>query len=261
MQRMVTKVAFLSVLIAWPLGAVAEPCAKPVVGILLSGSGIYDGSELHEAVLALAALDRNKVEVVAMAPNIEQAEVINHMTRQPVGETRNVLTEASRIVRGAIKDMKDVRAQDLDALMIVGGLGVAKNLSTFLKDGANCLVDPEVERLIKEMLVAGKPIGTVCMSPVIVARVAGQMGLRPKLTIGTNEGTANAIVAMGAEHVPSQVTDVVVDRRHKIVSNAAYMLAKSISEVAIGIDKTVHQLVGLIHVHHHHRGWEPREFE
>ena len=161
-------------------------------------------------------------------------------------EKRNVLTESARIVWGKIKDIKDVKAADLDAVIIPGGFGAVKNLSTFATEGVNFKVNPEVERLLKEMLAAKKPIGSICITPVIIAKIAGQQGMKPKLTIGTDEGTAKAIETLGATHVPAQVTDVVVDQEYKIVTSPAYILAKSISEVADGIEKVVTELIALI---------------
>jgi enhancing lycopene biosynthesis protein 2 len=217
------------------------------VGVILSGCGVYDGSEIHEAVITLLALDRAGAEVVCMAPNMPQMHVINHLTGEVVsGELRNVLEESARIARGKIRDIKDVKAADLDALMLPGGFGAAKNLSDFADDGADCSVNPEVERLVKEIVAAGKPLAAVCIAPVVVAKVLGDEKIKAKLTIGTDEGTAKALETMGAEHVACPVREFVVDREHKIITSPAYMLAGRISEAAEGIEKTVRTLLEMI---------------
>ena len=217
------------------------------VGVILSGCGVYDGSEIHEAVITLLALDRAGAEVVCMAPDMPQMHVINHLTGEVVsGELRNVLEESARIARGKIKDIKDVKAADLDALMLPGGFGAAKNLSDFADDGADCSVNPEVERLVKEIVAAKKPLAAVCIAPAVVAKVLGDEKIKAKLTIGTDEGTAKALEAMGAEHIACPVREFVVDREHKIITSPAYMLAGRISEAAEGIEKTVRTLLEMI---------------
>jgi len=72
---------------------------KKKIGVVLSGCGVYDGSEIHEAVFTLLAIDRNNAEAVCMAPDIELDEV-NHLAGSPTGAKRNVLVESARIARG-----------------------------------------------------------------------------------------------------------------------------------------------------------------
>ncbi len=219
----------------------------PKVGVVLSGCGVFDGSEIHEAVLTLLALDRRGAEIVCMAPNAEMAHVVDHLRGDvSAGEKRNVLVESARIARGAIRDISGVRATELDALVLPGGFGAAKNLSDFAFKGPDCAVHPEVARLIREMLAARKPIGAVCIAPAVLARVLGQERVAARLTIGTDAGTAGAIGAMGGVHVACPVGECVVDREHRVVSTPAYMLAQRISEVADGIDGAVAALLELI---------------
>ncbi|HOT02150.1 MAG TPA: isoprenoid biosynthesis glyoxalase ElbB [Acidobacteriota bacterium] len=219
----------------------------PKVGVVLSGCGVFDGSEIHEAVLTLLALDRRGAEVVCMAPASDQAHVVDHARGDvSAGERRNLLVESARIARGVIRDISGVRAVELDALVLPGGYGAAKNLSDFASKGADCAVHPEVARLILEMHAAGKPIGAICIAPAVLARVLGQKRIAARLTIGTDAGTAGAIVAMGGIHVTCPVRECVVDREHKIVSTPAYMLAQRIAEVADGIDGAVAALLALI---------------
>jgi enhancing lycopene biosynthesis protein 2 len=218
--------------------------AKKRIGVILSGCGVQDGAEIHESVLALLALDRAGAEAICMAPDREQAEVVDHRTGKTVEAKRGVLEESARIARGKIRDMADVDPDSLDGVLLPGGYGAAKNLCTFAKDGAECTVDPQVRRLLTGMQRAGKPIAALCIAPAILAALFGRE-LVPELTIGTDAGTAQALEAMGARHKKAAVTEVVVDRRHKIVTTPCYMTATRISEVAEGAEKAVRELLAM----------------
>jgi enhancing lycopene biosynthesis protein 2 len=212
------------------------------IGVVLSGCGVMDGSEIHETVLTLLAIDRAGAEAVCMAPNIRQRHVINHLTgEESKGEERNVLVESARIARGKIRDIASVKASDIDALIFPGGFGAAKNLCDYAFKGSDCAVDPGVARLATEAHRAGKPIGAVCIAPVIVAKLLGPE--HPQITIGTDKNTAKDIEQMGAKHVPCPVTDFVVDKGRKVVTTPAYMLANSIQEAAEGIEKLVKAII------------------
>jgi len=213
------------------------------VGVVLSGCGVYDGAEIHEATLTLLFLDRAGAEIICMAPNVDQMDVVNHIKGEASGEKRNVLVEASRIARGVIKDIKDVKAGDIDVLVFPGGFGAAKNLCNFAVKGADCTVNPGVEKLIKEMHSAKKPIGFICIAPVIAAKVLGSFN--PQLTIGNDKGTAEAIEKMGGKHIVSPVENAVVDQKNKIVTTPAYMLGPTISKVALGIEKVINEVLKL----------------
>ncbi|GAB6071716.1 isoprenoid biosynthesis glyoxalase ElbB [Venenivibrio stagnispumantis] len=213
------------------------------VGVLLAGCGVFDGAEIHEATLTLYFLDKEGVEIVCMAPNIPQKDVINHLTGQPMDEKRNVLIEAARIARGNIKDIDEVSVDDIDALIMPGGYGVAKNFSNFLEKGADAEVIPQVKRLLVDLFKAGKPIGAICISPVIVASALREA--KPTVTIGTDIDVAKTIEAMGAKHLTCPVNEMVVDEEHKIVTTPAYMLGKSIKDVAEGIEKLVKEVIKL----------------
>jgi enhancing lycopene biosynthesis protein 2 len=215
------------------------------VGVVLSGCGVYDGAEIHESVAAILALDRAGAEIVFMAPDVPQMHVINHLAGQPAeGERRNVLIESARIARGNIKNLAQVKAGEIDALIFPGGFGAAKNLSDFAVKGAECKVNADVSRLVLEMHKAGKPVGFICIAPAMGARIFGQAGIKGvKLTIGSDKDTAAAIEAMGAEHVKCGVRDCVVDAKNKVVSTPAYMLATRINELAEGIEKLVKEVL------------------
>ncbi len=214
------------------------------VGVVLSGCGVRDGSEIHEAVLTLLAIDRQGAEAVCMAPDIP-FPVTDHLTMQDTGEKRNVLVESARIARGNIRNIAEVRASDLDAVVFPGGFGAAKNLCDFAFKGATASVNPEVARLVREMAAAGKPIGAVCIAPALIASILGK-DLGPALTIGNDAGTANEIEKTGATHQECEVSDFVVDPDNKIVTSPAYMLATRISEVAEGIDRCVGEVIRLM---------------
>ena len=216
------------------------------VGVILSGCGVYDGSEIHEAVITLLALDRAGATAVCMAPDMEQG-VVNHLTGEPVeGAVRNVLEEAARIARGDISDIAKIKASDIDALMLPGGFGAAKNLCDFAFKGPDCEVHPEVARLVREVVAAKKPLAAICIAPTLVSKVLGNDKLAHQLTIGTDEGTAEAVTAMGSTHVSCPAREFVIDKENKLVSSPAYMLAGSISEAAEGIEKTVNAVMEML---------------
>jgi enhancing lycopene biosynthesis protein 2 len=213
------------------------------IGVVLSGCGVYDGSEIHEAVLTLLAIDRQGCEAICMAPDIDFT-VTDHLTKKETAEKRSVLVESARIARGDIRDIKEVTASDLDAIIFPGGFGAAKNLCDFAVKGAAAHVNPDVARLLKEMAMARKPIGAVCIAPTLIAAVLGKE-YSPTVTIGSDAGTAAEIVKTGAIHQECPVTGFVVDRQNKLVTSPAYMLATRISEVYEGIDTCVREVVKL----------------
>ena len=203
--------------------------------VVLSGSGVYDGAEIHEATMTLYAIMKNGGEYEIFAPDIPQHHVINHITGEEMKETRNVLIESARIARGNIKDLKDFDANNFDAIIYPGGFGVAKNLSSFAFDGADCSVNAEVEKSILAMVKAGKPIGALCISPAVMAKVLQGA----ELTIGSDKGTAEAIEKMGATHKTTTHGEVVVDEGFKLVTTPCYMLDATILDIADGANNVV----------------------
>ena len=216
------------------------------VGVLLSGCGVNDGAEIHESVLTMLFLDKAGVEMILMAPNIDQMHVINHYTGQEMEEYRNVLVESSRIARGEIKDMAEVSGNDLDALIIPGGFGVAKNLCDYAMAGPECSVNPDVYRLIAELRLMEKPIGAICIAPVMMAKVLGEQEESANMTIGYDETTSTDIISMGSKHIECPVSEMIIDEDKKIVTTPAYMEAKSIKEAAEGIEKLINQILSMI---------------
>ena len=216
------------------------------VGVLLSGCGVNDGAEIHESVLTMLFLDKAGVEMILMAPNIDQMHVINHYTGQEMEEYRNVLVESSRIARGEIKDMAEVSGNDLDALIIPGGFGVAKNLCDYAMAGPECSVNPDVYRLIAELRLMNKPIGAICIAPVMMAKILGEQEESANMTIGYDETTSTDIISMGSKHVDCPVTEMIIDEDKKIVTTPAYMEANSIKEASDGIEQLIKQVLSMI---------------
>jgi enhancing lycopene biosynthesis protein 2 len=218
--------------------------AKPRFAVVLSGCGVYDGAEIHEAVLTLLAIDRQGGTYQCFAPDKPQMHVVNHLTGQEAaGESRNVLVESARIARGAIKPLSQFSPAEFDALVFPGGFGAAKNLCSFATQGPDCSVDPDTETAVRAMNAAGKPIGALCIAPALMAKIFGH-GI--DVTIGSDEGTAKAVEAMGARHTQAGHGGVVVDKARKMVTSPCYMLDSTISQIADGAENTVKTLLTLI---------------
>lgn len=214
------------------------------VALILAGCGFKDGSEIHESVLTILHVVKNGAEPLFFAPDIPQKNTINHLTMDTQGEKRNVLVESARIARGQIKNIKELNATSADALILPGGFGAAMNLCNFGEKGADCEVNPEVARVIRDFFKANKPIGAICIAPAVMAKVLGDQ--KVELTIGTDEATAGKLTRMGAKHVIKQVDEIHIDKAHQIVSTPAYMLARNIKETEEGIAKLVQAVVGMI---------------
>lgn len=212
------------------------------IAVVLSGCGVYDGAEIHEAVLTMFAIASDGAVYEVFAPDIDQHHVVNHLTGTEMDETRNVLIESARIARGKIKALSEFSAKEFDAIIFPGGFGAAKNLSTFALDGSNCKVDSDVEAAIKEMISLGKPVGALCISPVILAKILGDV----ELTIGDDAGTIQAIEEMGATHKATTHGEVVVDQQHKIVTTPCYMLDARITQIEEGARNVVKTILEMV---------------
>ena len=214
------------------------------VAVILSGCGVYDGAEIHESVLTLLRLNQRGIDVQCFAPDIAQLHVVNHLTGQVTDESRNVLVESARIARGAIQDVRQAQAGEFDAVIVPGGFGSAKNLSSLALEGAACEVQADVLAVLKAFASAGKPVGLICITPALAARIYGPGVV---CTIGNDADTAAAIEQMGGAHQNCAVEDIVEDTARKLVSTPAYMLAQTISEAAAGINKLVDRVIELTH--------------
>ena len=222
---------------------------RPQIAIVLAGCGVFDGSEIHEAVLTMLAVDQQGAEYQCFAPNTWQARTIDHFTGHATAlagdeDNRNVLAESARIARGQIKDLQEFKAKDYDAIIFPGGFGAALNLSDFAVKGADCEINHEVRRVLEESYDEGIVIGAMCIAPTVIARVLGKHHV--KLTIGNDTKVAAGLKKMGAEHENKAATEVCVDEEHKIVTTPCYMLANSIKQVAEGTHNLVEAVLDLI---------------
>jgi enhancing lycopene biosynthesis protein 2 len=210
--------------------------------VILSGCGVFDGAEIHEATLTLYAIIKNNAIYDIFAPDINQHHVINHITGEETKETRNVLIESARIARGKISPLTRFKAENYDALIFPGGFGVAKNLSDFAFKGSNCHVNEEAAEAIKAMVRLKKPVGALCISPVIIAKVLCDV----EITIGSDPGTAKAVEQMGAKHKNTTHGETVVDKKYKIVTTPCYMLDANIVQIAMGAENVVKEMMKLL---------------
>lgn len=217
---------------------------KKKIGVLLSGCGVFDGAEIHEAVLTLLYIDQAGAQAVCFAPDIPQAQVINHLTQQEEKETRNVLTESARIARGDIQNINDVDLSQLDAVILPGGFGAAKNLSEFAFKGPQGRVNKDVVILLEKVIAAKKPLGALCIAPATVGMAL--KAISPELTIGSEEGVIKALESIGVKHALCKVDEIIVDEKNKIVTAPAYMLGPGISDVAKGIKKLVEKVIQMM---------------
>ena len=224
------------------------------VGVLLSGNGVYDGSEIHESVFTLLAIDENRGEAVCFAPNIDQHHVVNHISGAEMEEKRNVLVEAARIARGAISDLADVSYSDLDALVIPGGFGAAKNLTKWAFSGPDGEINSDVKRIINEFAEAKKPIVGLCMGPTVIAKALEDAGKKQHLTVGTTEEASpyeiDAISAgmekVGAVAEMKTIREIAIDTDNRIITAPCYMMEGSITDIRNNIKQAIEQLFEML---------------
>ena len=215
------------------------------VAVVLAGCGVFDGSEIHEAVSTLIHLSRLGAEAHCFAPDLDQPSVVNHLTGKPTGERRNILVESARIARGKIAPLPACRAADFDAVFFPGGFGAAKNLCDFADKGSACTINKEVDRVLKEFHAAGKPIGMCCIAPVIAAKAFGRSG-GVMVTLGDESDASRAAEAMGATHRAAGVTEAVIDKANHLVTTPAYMHGQApIHQIFTGIGQMVEQTLSM----------------
>jgi enhancing lycopene biosynthesis protein 2 len=213
------------------------------VAVILSGCGVFDGAEIHESVLTLLAIEQAGAGYQCFAPDKAQMHVVNHLTGDvSEDETRNVLVESARIARGNVKPITECKVSDFDYLIVPGGFGAAKNLCSFAVDGEKSKVDKDVLAVCNDFAKAKKPVAYACIAPAIAASVYGN---NVKLTIGSDEDTANALNALGACHVNCEVDEVVVDVENKLVTTPAYMTAQNILQAHASINKMVETVLAM----------------
>jgi len=212
------------------------------IAVILSGCGHLDGAEIHEATLTLLAIHRNGAEYMCYAPDINQHHVINHLTGEEMKGSRNILIESARIARGKVADLSSFKADEYDALILPGGFGAAKNLSNYALAGPDCRVQDDVARAVRTMHETGKPIGALCIAPVLLARIIPGV----TLTIGQDPSTAENLVLMGARHTPTLQGEITIDREKKVVTTPCYMLDSRVDQIAEGAENLVRAVLQLI---------------
>lgn len=207
--------------------------------VILCGCGSMDGSEIHESVMTMLAIDRHECSYTLFAPDGNQAQVINHYTKEIMEENRNMLVESARIARGDIHPLTEYNAEDFDALILPGGFGAAKNLFTYAFDGIKAKVDPEVERVIRSTFKLKKPIGALCIAPVLLAKVLKNI----TVTVGSDPDTVSDVEKMGAHHINTQQTEVIADKQNMIFSTPCYMLPATIADIADSAENLISSIL------------------
>jgi enhancing lycopene biosynthesis protein 2 len=210
--------------------------------VILAGSGVFDGAEIHEATLTLLAIKKQGADYEIFAPDIPQHHVINHFTGKEMPEKRNVLVESARIARGNIKSLTQFKADAFDAIILPGGFGVAKNLCSWAFEGDNCKVNPDVEKAIKGMYNAKKPIGAMCIAPIIL----GKLFPGTNLTTGDDKASADFIKKMGSEYTKTTHSEIVIDKTRKLFTTPCYMLDADIVQIAEGTENIVREMLKMM---------------
>lgn len=196
--------------------------------VILCGCGTLDGSEIHESVMTLLAIDRNDCEYSIFAPNDNQYHVVNHITHKAMDEQRNMMVEAARIARGNIRPLEDCHVEDFDAIVFPGGNGSAKNLFTYALEGKDCTVRADIAQLIRDFHAQKKPIGALCIAPVMLAKVLGDI----TITVGNDEGTIENVLSFGSKHINTMQKGVIADKQNMVFTTPCYMLPARISDIA-----------------------------
>lgn len=224
------------------------------IGLLLSGCGVYDGAEIQESVFSMLAIEEMNAEVVCIGINKNQHHVVNHINGEEMNESRNMLVESARIARGAVTDISKITPSDIDALVIPGGFGSAKNFTTWAFAGPDGTILPEVKLLLVNMHNVGKPIAALCVSPVVLAKAFEDIDINLNMTIGTSESSSpydiqsfnDGLVAKGVKVEMKDLGDLLVDQNNRIVTAPCYMMDASVLEIRNNIKKALKALVDLI---------------
>lgn len=212
------------------------------VAVVLSGCGVYDGSEIYESVITLLRLDEKGASVQVFAPDKEQMHVINHLSGEAQSESRNVLVEAARLARGEISALSELKAENFDALIVPGGFGAAKNLCNFAVAEGDFDVDTDFLKAVRDFKAQSKPVGLMCIAPVMAVKLFGE-GI--KCTLGRACDASNIVESSGGVHVETSVESICVDEKNKLVTTSAYMQAERIFEAAQGINALVDKVLSL----------------
>lgn len=209
--------------------------------IVLSGCGVYDGAEIHEAIMTMLAVESNGCQYELFAPNINQYHVINHLTGEVMDESRNVLIESARIARGNIRALSEYNAAEFDGIIFPGGFGVAKNLCSYAIDGTEMRIDKIVIGAVRETHKLGKPIGALCISPVMIAAIIPGA----EVTLGSDTKFNDELITLGGKHTTTTNRQVVVDTKNRIVTTPCYMNSATLTDIKEGAYLLVKRLVEL----------------
>lgn len=216
--------------------------SKPSIAVILAGCGNKDGAEIHESTLTLWAIHRHGADYQCYAPDKKQHHVLNHITGEEMAEERNVLIESARIARGNIKSLAQFDATAHDVLILPGGFGAAKNLCSYAFDGPECTVDESVAAAVRAMHAAKKPIGALCIAPVILARLLPNV----MVTVGSDLQTADNITRMGARHQKTTHGEIAVDTTNRVVTTPCYMLDARVDQIGEGAERLVIALLEMV---------------
>jgi len=224
------------------------------IGVLLSGAGVYDGAEIQEAVLTLLEIERMGYEPVCIGINAQQHHVINHLNGQEQVQARNMLEEAARIARGQITEISSVVPAELDALVIPGGFGSAKNFSTWAFDGPEASIRSDVKLLLVNMYNVGKPIVALCVSPVLLALALEGIHPAPTLTIGSTQEASpyqisafqEGLQAKGIRTTDCSINEICIDATNRIITAPCYMLEATLPELQSNIAQALKALKELL---------------
>ncbi len=224
------------------------------IGVLLHGSGVYDGTEIHEAVLSLLSIEEAGHNYLCFAPNTDQHHVINHLNGEEMQETRNVLIESARIARGEVKDIKQVSVSDIDALVMPGGFGTAKNITKWAFEGPDGEINMDVKQLLLDLIKTSKPIAGLCMSPTTIAKALEGSDYHAKLAVGTTKEASpyeidpinQGMNKIGAIAKMKTVREIAVDREYKIVTAPCYMMEANITQIRDNIKQAIEEMISLV---------------
>lgn len=224
------------------------------IGVLLSGCGVYDGAEIHEATMTLLSIAEIGAEAVCISVDKDQHHVVNHLNGEEMNEKRNMLVESARIARGNITNIKDIDPADIDGLVIPGGFGSAKNFTSWAFDGPDGTILPEIKLLIVNLINVGKPIAALCVSPVVMAKALEDANLHPKMTIGSDQekspydisGFSGGLESLGTKTEMKTVQEILIDTENKIVTAPCYMMDASILDIRKNVRSAIEALRDLI---------------
>lgn len=211
------------------------------IAIILSGCGNKDGSEITETVLLNLALHQLGANTEFFAPDFEYTAV-NYLNNETTQQINNALSESAKIARGQIKNVNTLIAENFDALVFPGGLGAARNLSNWTTDKIKGELKPEIKNIILNFHKLNKPMGAICIAPVLFLLAFKKSQLT--LTLGQNNELAKLVESSGHFHELCPSTDYITDRDFKLITTPAFMNENAtLPEIFKGISGLAKELV------------------